>query len=101
MLFRSTSRKMADDFFAHFAAVVAPEQAESPLPDAAAANGEAAQAAGVVVEPISAEREPAIAASTPAGGTPTGRLRPVVWVTGLTAVIALVLYYFTRNSGVR
>jgi uncharacterized protein len=105
-LIDATSRKMADDFFAHFAAAVAPEQAQPPLPEAAAANGQAAQVAGVAIEPTPAERETAIADSTPTGSpptgsTPTGRLRPAVWVTGLTAIIALVLYYFTRNNGVR
>jgi carbon monoxide dehydrogenase subunit G len=93
-LIDATSRKMADDFFAHFAAVVAPEQAASPQPNGAA--GEAVQMAPVAVEPTPAERGTAAA-----GSTPTRRLSPAVWVTGLTAVVALMLYYFTRNGGVR
>ena len=95
-LIDATSRKMADDFFAHFAAVIAPEQAASPLPDTVADAGEAAQVARVSVEPIPAEREATIASSTP-----TGRLSPAVWVTALTAIIALMLYYFTRHGGPR
>ena len=92
-LIDATSRKMADDFFAHFAAVVAPEQ-ESPQSNGAA--GEAVQMAPVAVEPTPAERGTATA-----GSPPTRRLSPAVWVTGLTAVVALMLYYFTRNGGVR
>jgi carbon monoxide dehydrogenase subunit G len=95
-LIDATSRKMADDFFARFAAVVAPEPAVSPQPNTAAANGEAVQMAPVAVEPTPAERGTATA-----GSTPTPRLSPAVWVTGLTAVVALMLYYFTRNGGVR
>jgi carbon monoxide dehydrogenase subunit G len=91
-LIDATSRKMADDFFAHFAAVVAPEQ-ESPQSNGAA--GEAVQMAPVAVEPT-AERGTATT-----GSTTTRRLSPAVWVTGLTAVVALMLYYFTRNGGVR
>ena len=29
------------------------------------------------------------------------RLPPAVWVTGLTAIVGLMLYYFTRSSGIR
>jgi uncharacterized protein len=98
-LIDATSRKMADEFFTHFAAVMAPEQAVPPVPDTASANGEAANgeaAEAAHVAPISAERE-----SATAGSTFTGRLRPAIWVGGLTAIIALVLYYFTRNGAVR
>jgi len=91
-LIDATSRKMAEEFFTHFAAVVAPEQTGAPPPDA----GEAVQVARVAVEPISGE----IKTGT-ADGTVTGRLSPAVWVTGLTAIVALILYYFTRNGGVR
>jgi carbon monoxide dehydrogenase subunit G len=87
----ATSRKMADDFFAHFAAVVAPE---SPQPNGAA--GEPVQMARVAIEP-----KPAARGSATASSIPTRRLSPAVWVTGLTAVVAVMLYYFTRNGGVR
>jgi uncharacterized protein len=92
-LIDATSRKMAEDFFERFAAVVAPEQAGSPLPLAAAAEAE--PVARAAAEPVPAERE--IAPTAGAGR----RLPPAVWVTGLTAIIALVLYYFTRGGGVR
>ena len=93
-LIDATSRKMADDFFAHFAAVVAPEAAASPQPNGAA--GDTVQMAPVAIEPTPAERGTATAASAP-----TRRLSPAVWVTGLTAIVAVMLYYFTRNGGVR
>ena len=89
-LIDGTSRKMAEDFFARFAATVAPEQAASSPPGGVA--GEAASIARVAMEPASAEYRSASA---------TGRLSPAVWVTGLTAIVALMLYYFTRNGGVR
>ncbi len=89
-LIDGTSRKMAEDFFARFAATVAPEQAASSPPGDVA--GEAASIARVAMEPASAEYRSASA---------TGRLSPAVWVTGLTAIVALMLYYFTRNGGVR
>jgi uncharacterized protein len=94
-LIDATSRKMAEEFFTHFAAVVAPPQTE-PLPDTAAANGEAAPAAGIAAEPTPAEPETATA-----GSPPTRRLSPAVWVAGLTAIVAAMLYYFTRNGAVR
>jgi hypothetical protein len=31
--------------------------------------------------------------------TPSRRLSPAVWVTGLTAIVAGMLYYFTRKDG--
>ena len=89
-LIDATSRKMAEDFFARFAAAVAPEQAAASPPGGVA--GEAASIARVAMEPASAEYRSASA---------TGRLSPAVWVTGLTAIVALMLYYFTRNGGVR
>ena len=90
----ATSRKMADDFFAHFAAVVAPEPAASPQPNGA--GGEAMQMAPVAVEPTPTQH-----GTVTADSTPTPRLSPAVWVTGLTAIVAVMLYYFTRNGGVR
>jgi carbon monoxide dehydrogenase subunit G len=93
-LIDATSRKMAEDFFGRFVAAMAPEQAGSPPP--AAAAGEAAPVARIAVEPASAERETA-----PAAGAASVRLPPAVWVAGLTAIIGLMLYYFTRSGGVR
>jgi uncharacterized protein len=77
-LIDGVARKMANDFFGHFAAVMAPEQ-----PEAAA-----------VTEPARVAVETPPPAPPP---RPTGlRLPPAVWVTGLAVIIILLLYFFTR-----
>ena len=78
-LIDGVARKMANDFFGHFAAVMAPEQ---PAPAAAAAEPEA-----VEVEP---------SPSAPPPQPVSARLPPAVWVTGLAVIIILLLYFFTR-----
>jgi carbon monoxide dehydrogenase subunit G len=90
-LIDATSRKMAEEFFTRFVAAMSPEAAAAP-----AAAGGTASVARVAVEPASAEGEAA-----PATGAASARLPPAVWVTGLTAIVALMLYYFTRTGGVR
>jgi len=78
-LIDATARKMAEDFFARFSAVV----------------GAAAPAAAV--EAVGAGAGEAVAAPAPA---PTRKgLPPVLWVTGLIVVIAILLYFFIRGSG--
>ncbi|MGH7030807.1 MAG: SRPBCC family protein [Stellaceae bacterium] len=96
-LIDATSRKMAEEFFTRFAAVVAPEAAGSPAP--APAIGQSAPMAGAAAEPAAADPKPA--EHETAAAAAAGRLSPAVWVTGLTAVVALMLYYFTRTGGVR
>jgi len=85
------ARKMANDFFGHFAAVMAPEQ---PAPAAAeAAAGERAPTAPVA-EPERTEAETPPPLPSP---KPTGiRLPPAVWVAGLAVIIIVLLYFFTR-----
>jgi len=78
-LIDGVARKMANDFFGHFAAAMAPEQ---PDPAAAAAEPEA-----VEVEP---------SPSAPPPQPLSARLPPAVWVTGLAVIIILLLYFFTR-----
>ncbi len=101
-LIDGTSRKMAEDFFARFAAVVAPEAAgaaptttppttASPPPDAA---GPAAEAAPVTDGRAAADRKTAPAPTDAA----SGRLPPALWAAGLTAIVALMLRYFTRRG---
>ena len=76
-LIDATARKMAEDFFARFSAVVG-----------AAAPAATVEAAGA---------GEAVAAPAPA---PTRKgLPPAVWITGLAVVVALMLYYFTRHGG--
>jgi carbon monoxide dehydrogenase subunit G len=96
-LIDATSRKMAEDFFTRFAGVVSPPATE---------NGEAATAEppGGAVSGVAREALAPETAEPPSGAahaTASPRLSPAVWVTGLTAIVALMLYYFTRHGGVR
>jgi hypothetical protein len=89
-LIDGVSRKMADDFFGRFAAEVT-------------AAAEAAAEAGAGPEPLPApavEAEapsPAIRELPPAPAPAGGRLSPLVWAAGLAALIAIILYLFTRG----
>jgi carbon monoxide dehydrogenase subunit G len=84
-LIDGVARKMANDFFGHFATVMAPEQ-----PPAAAE--EAPSEPPPVAAPGRADGA-AVKAPPPALST---RLPPAVWVTGLAVIIVLLLYFFTR-----
>jgi carbon monoxide dehydrogenase subunit G len=79
-LIDATARKMADDFFNKFAAVVG-----GPAP--AAAAGTAAALA------------PAAMAGSAPPPAPSARLSPLVWVAGLVLIVVVVLIVFTRASG--
>jgi hypothetical protein len=97
----ATSRKMAEDFFGRFAAVMSPSASGNGAAGASDAGSAAPPVARVALapappEPQSPEPQPAVMA-----GEASRRLSPAVWVTGLTAVVAGMLYYFTRKSGVR
>jgi uncharacterized protein len=72
-LIDATARKMAEDFFARFSALLA-----------APAAAPAAAAEAVAAPPPVAARK----------GLP-----PIVWVSGLIVLIAVLLYFFTRGSG--
>jgi len=78
-LIDGVARKMAGDFFGHFAAVMAPEQ---PAPTAAVAEPER-----IAVE---------TPAPLPAPRPTSARLPPSVWVTGLAVIVIVLLYFFTR-----
>jgi carbon monoxide dehydrogenase subunit G len=95
-LIDGVARKMANDFFGHFAAVMAPGQ---PAPTAAeAALSEAAPAAPIAEpERVAAETPP----PTPLPGPAGIRLPPAVWVTGLAVIIILLLYFFTGHDATR
>ncbi len=99
-----TSRKMAEDYFGRFVAAITP----------AGAAGEAAPAeAGATAPAPEASQAPAAAPASDAAAAeaetepeaasekPTRRLSPAVWVTGLTAFVGAVLYFFTRKGGPR
>ena len=106
-LIDATSRKMAEDFFGRFAQVVSPAAADNGASGARAAVptgvSEATEPAKrasppepVAAEPTTPEPQPSTAEDTT-----SRRLSPAVWVTGLTAAVAAILYYFTRRGGAR
>jgi carbon monoxide dehydrogenase subunit G len=84
-LIDSVARKMAENFFTRFVAAVASEQ-----------PAEAAEAA-----PGAAVAGPEVAATETAVKPKDVRLPPVLWVTGLAAVIGGILYYFTGRRVTR
>jgi hypothetical protein len=92
-LIDGVARKMANDFFGQFAAVMA---SEKPAPTTAeTANGEAPPMAPVAEpDPIAAEAPLPTPLPRPAGV----RLPPAVWVTGLAVIIILLLYFFTGRD---
>ena len=84
-LIDSVARKMAENFFTRFGAAVASEQpakASETVPGAAATG-------------------PEVAATETAVKPKDVRLPPVLWVTGLAAVIGGILYYFTGRRVTR
>jgi carbon monoxide dehydrogenase subunit G len=93
----ATSRKMAGDFFERFAGLMAP----------AAASPEATVVAATAPAPVEAAPPPPVATASdraapelaPTAQAAPFRLPPTVWVAALAAVIALVLYFFTRRGG--
>jgi uncharacterized protein len=103
-LIDATSRKMADEFFSNFVTAVS-EPAEGkgngavgtsePSPAAEFETAESAPRASQV-EPGAAEPP---AATTESNTSP--RLSPAVWVTALTALVAGLLYFFTRKNEAR
>jgi hypothetical protein len=107
-LIDSVARKMAEQFFGRFVSVIAPEQ---PI---TAASG-TAEVEAVESSPAAAEPPPAGGEAAPtsvevhAGGARpeteavTGEvwLPPVLWVTGLAAIIGAMLYFFTGRRVTR
>lgn len=80
-LIDSTTKKLADEFFGKFAQVVSPA--------AAAPSPEEVPEAGGAPAPMAA----------PAGGPAPegGRVKPVVWIPILVAVIAVIWWWFSRS----
>lgn len=96
-LIDSVARRMAENFFTRFVAAVAPEQA-------AAATGATAETQAVPQDLQSAPPTAAVEAR-PNTATPEAkkeiRLPPVLWVTGLAAVVGAILYFFTGRRVTR
>jgi uncharacterized protein len=106
-LIDATSRKMAQDFFGKFAEVVSPNPtgngatvAPEAIPAGVSETAEAAERAPQAKPSLAGPHLPELQ-SAPAESTPSRRLSPAVWVTGLTAAVAAILYYFTRKGGGR
>jgi carbon monoxide dehydrogenase subunit G len=96
-LIDSVARKMAENFFARFMAAVVPETAAAAAAPAPAVDGsgEPPAAARAAAEPEPAAQQPAPAVSSEKADF---RLPPVVWVSGLAAIVGAMLYYFTRHG---
>ncbi|MGC2203805.1 MAG: carbon monoxide dehydrogenase subunit G [Stellaceae bacterium] len=91
-LIDSVARRMAENFFARFVAAVAPGQPAMAAPEIAAA--EAASTSSVAAETAVPAHE--------TGAKPKDvRLPPVLWVTGLAAIIGGILYFFTGRRVTR
>ncbi len=85
-LIDSTAKKLADEFFGRFAAIMSPA-AETPSPE------EVPEAAsGAAVTPGKA----APSAGTPAADSGT-RLKPTVWVPILIVIVAALLWWFSHS----
>jgi len=87
-LIDSVARRMAENFFTRFVAAVVPEQA-------APASG-----ATAVTEAVPTAATPQAAAAAREAKKDI-RLPPVVWVTGLAAVVGAMLYFFTGRRVTR
>jgi uncharacterized protein len=111
-LIDSVARKMAENFFSRFVAAVAPEQAAATVAGTAAA--EVVPAATVAADPTGSGREtqpasavearPQAAEADAANGSSAKkevRLPPIVWATGLAAIVGGILYYFTGRRVTR
>jgi uncharacterized protein len=90
-LIDSVARKMAENFFTKFVAAVAPEAAAP----AQAANGGGEPPA---VARTAVDAGPASQGIASAVWRADFRLPPAVWVSGLAAIVGLMLYYFTRHG---
>ena len=87
-LIDATARKMAADFFNRFRAAVAPEAG-------------AAAAGGQPMARLATAREPAPVPPSPPAATAAAadlRLPPYLWISGLVAIIALILYVFAGHG---
>ena len=87
-LIDATARKMAGDFFSRFRAAVAPEAGSAQAP------GGAPTMARLATPPQAAPRASAAAAIAAA----ELRLPPYLWISGLVAIVGLMLYIFAGHG---
>lgn len=103
-LIDATSRKMADDFFGRFVEALSPPAKGNGAAASEAAAAPAPRMSEPQAVPPTAPQPPGLPEELPQPQSssttevPSRRLPPVVWVTGLTAVVAGILYYFTRKN---
>lgn len=106
-LIDATSRKMADEFFGNFVTAISePTEgkgdgtAETTKPSPAPAEIETSKSTprASQVEPGAAEPQSTEPQAAPTESAPSPRLSPAVWVTALTALVAGMLYFFTRKN---
>jgi hypothetical protein len=91
-LIDSVARRMAENFFTRFVAAVAPEQAaQTPAGTTETEPASGGRVAAAPLASVEAQSNAAVAPTT----KKEIRLPPVVWVTGLVAVIGAILYFFT------
>jgi carbon monoxide dehydrogenase subunit G len=98
-LIDGVSRKLADEFFACFAAMLsAPAGAEAAASPAAPSPAPAAAEAPISIPPATPAVTAPIATATPppAPREIKSRLSPLIWVPGLVIVIIVILLAFTR-----
>jgi uncharacterized protein len=91
-LIDATARKMAEDFFGRFVKAVAPEAVGSAGGEAPAAPAQRAALSPEV--PIASARGATAAAEDL-------RLPPFLWVSGLVAIVAAMLWFFAARGGIR
>jgi carbon monoxide dehydrogenase subunit G len=94
----ATARKMADEFFAKFTAIVgAGEAPAEPAPKIEAAEPPpAVTVAAAPVEPPPPASMAMAPASAPAGTAERNRgLQPAVWITGVIVLVAILIWLFT------
>ena len=111
-LIDSTSRKMADEFFAKFAEIVGRPAATAepapaaPAPPTAAPPSPAAAPTPIVPAMAAGIDAPAGAALAAEGTSPPpvpeeptrSALPPILWMLGLTVVVVLVLFWFAGGG---
>jgi uncharacterized protein len=89
-LIDATARKMASDFFTRFRAAVAPEASRGE----AAGGAQPVARAATPLDPPEARAAPVAAATVVADL----RLPPYLWISGLVAIIAAMLYIFALHG---
>ena len=103
-LIDSVARRMAENFFTRFVAAVAPE----PAPASGTTAKTEAAPQDRVAATISDQRAPPVASVEAQPNAPAAaptkkeiRLPPAVWVTGLAAIVGVMLYFFTGRRVTR